>query len=105
MKFLFGSGSKSDFLKVSIRIVRIVEFTYPENGVQVFIAGVCDVVGIPDGHVNIGWPAAVKIKVNYPVCSDAPQLNPGFSLDHCKTLRLADMEMITTGNSRLCGRE
>ena len=58
-----ASDSVSNLFKISIRIVRIVKLTYPENGVQIFIAGVGNVMGVPYGHVNVGGLTAIKIKI------------------------------------------
>ena len=40
--------------KVGISIIRIEEFIDPEDGVEIIVANVGDVVGVPYGHVNIG---------------------------------------------------
>jgi len=60
-----------NLFKEGIRIGGVEELVDPEYGVELFVAGVGDVVGVPDGHVDIGGFFAGKMKLHDFICSDS----------------------------------
>jgi len=42
------------FFKEGIRIGGVEELVDPKQRIQLFVDGVGDIVGVPDGHVDIG---------------------------------------------------
>ena len=80
-------------------------FVDPEDGIEFFVTGVGDVVGVPDGHVHKAGLCAIEFEGHYLVSADAAQLNGGFPFDHGEAFGFAGMEVVAAGDAGHSGAE
>lgn len=80
-------------------------FVDPEDGVELFVSNIGNIVGVPDGHINEAGLAAIEFEGHDFVGANAAKFNYGLAFDHCETLGFAGVEMVAACDAGNCGAE
>ena len=80
-------------------------FIDPEDGIELFVTGIGDVVGVPGGHVDKRRLWAIQLEGHDFVGADSSQFDAGFAFDHCEAFGFAGVEVVAAGNAGHGGAE